>query len=48
MYDEVNEHFKEIVENGHTGVILAVGHACLRLITRQGNFVQVNSIKLSV
>lgn len=41
MFDEVSECFKEIIDAGHSGVILTLGKACERLSTKQGNFVQV-------
>lgn len=41
MFDEIDGRFNEILEAGHTGVILAVGEGCRKFCVKQGNFVQV-------
>ncbi|KAJ8957662.1 hypothetical protein NQ318_017554 [Aromia moschata] len=40
MFDELSDHFAEIIEAGHTGVILALAQTCKRLCAKQGSFVQ--------
>ncbi|KAF5290920.1 hypothetical protein FQR65_LT11502 [Abscondita terminalis] len=40
MFDELSDHFSEILDLGHSGVILALGQGCKRLTTKQGVFVQ--------
>lgn len=40
MFEEVCEHFKEIIGAGHTGVILSIAQSCKRLISKQGAFMQ--------
>lgn len=39
IFDEVSEHFPEILERGFTGILASTGNACLRLQTKQGAFV---------
>ncbi|CAG9859050.1 unnamed protein product [Phyllotreta striolata] len=39
-FDELAEHFKRIIEVGHSGIILALAEACKRHSTKQGSFVQ--------
>lgn len=41
MFEELDNHFEEIISVGHTGVILALGQTCKQLASQQGNFVQV-------
>lgn len=41
MFDELQENFRDILECGHSGVLLALAQTCKRLSTRQGIFVQV-------
>ncbi|KAK4886040.1 hypothetical protein RN001_002311 [Aquatica leii] len=40
MFDELSGSLNEIIDVGHTGVILALGQGCKRLSTKQGVFVQ--------
>ncbi|CAH1114583.1 unnamed protein product [Psylliodes chrysocephalus] len=40
IFDELVDHFKEIFEIGHSGIILALAEACKRHCTKQGSFVQ--------
>ncbi|CAH0550818.1 unnamed protein product [Brassicogethes aeneus] len=40
MFDELADSFLEIVEAGHSGVILSLGQSCKRLSAKQGNYVQ--------
>uniref|UniRef100_A0A6P7FTK4 Nucleolar protein 9 n=1 Tax=Diabrotica virgifera virgifera TaxID=50390 RepID=A0A6P7FTK4_DIAVI len=40
IFDELVDHFPEIIKVGHSGVILALAEACKRLCTKQGSFVQ--------
>ncbi|KAB0804765.1 hypothetical protein PPYR_01735 [Photinus pyralis] len=40
MFDELSESYSTILESGHSGVVLAVGQGCKRLLTKQGSFVQ--------
>ncbi|XP_034950945.1 nucleolar protein 9 [Chelonus insularis] len=42
IFEEISEDFNEILEKQHTGVVLSLANACLRLQTKQGPF--VNSI----
>lgn len=44
MFDELADHFQEITDAGHLGVILSLGQTCKRLAARQGSFVQVGRI----
>ncbi|EFN81116.1 nucleolar protein 9 [Harpegnathos saltator] len=39
IFDEVSEHFPEILKRGFTGILASAGNACLRLQTKQGAFV---------
>lgn len=48
MFDELDDHFKEIIDMGHTGVILAIAETCKRLSAKQGPFVQVQNDKLFI
>lgn len=41
MFDELQDSFKEILEAGHSGVLLALCQTCKRLLAKQGSFVQV-------
>lgn len=45
MFDELADHFQEIIGAGHSGVVLSLGQACKKLSAKQGNFVQVLYIK---
>lgn len=40
MFDELSGSLNEIIDVGHTGVILALGQGCKRLSSKQGVFVQ--------
>lgn len=44
MFDELLENFREILEAGHSGVLLALCQTCKRLLAKQGSFVQVNCL----
>ncbi|XP_044746447.1 nucleolar protein 9 [Coccinella septempunctata] len=46
MFDELADHFSEIIKEGHTGVIWAIADGCKRLTAKQGPF--VNSILKSL
>lgn len=39
IFDEVSEHFPEILKRGFTGILASAGNACLRLQIKQGAFV---------
>lgn len=39
IFDEVSEHFAEILKRGFTGILASAGNACLRLQAKQGAFV---------
>lgn len=41
MFDELQNDFKEILECGHTGVLLALAQTCKRLTAKQSSFVKV-------
>lgn len=41
MFDELQNKFKEILESGHSGVLLAIAQTCKRLSAKQGSFMQV-------
>ena len=45
IFEELDSSFKQILDSGHSGVILAVGEACKRLIAKQGPFIQVSISK---
>ncbi|XP_018569686.1 nucleolar protein 9 [Anoplophora glabripennis] len=40
MFDELANDFQQIIETGHSGVILALAQTCKRLTAKQGSFVQ--------
>ncbi|KAG5894945.1 hypothetical protein JTB14_023294 [Gonioctena quinquepunctata] len=40
IFDELVDHFDEILEAGHSGVLLSIAQTCKRLCAKQGNFVQ--------
>ncbi|CAH2002720.1 unnamed protein product [Acanthoscelides obtectus] len=40
IFGELADHFKDIIEAGHTGIILALAKSCKRLSTLQGSFAQ--------
>lgn len=42
MFDELQDSFKEILEAGHSGVLLALCQTSKRLLAKQGTFVQVD------
>ncbi|KRT82158.1 hypothetical protein AMK59_3741, partial [Oryctes borbonicus] len=44
LFDELSNHFEEIISAGNTGVILALAQTCKRLAAKQANFVQVKRI----
>lgn len=39
LFEEIHTHFTELLDTGHTGVLVSVANACLRLQTKQGAFV---------
>ncbi|XP_050574429.1 nucleolar protein 9 isoform X2 [Bombus affinis] len=39
LFEEIHTHFGELLDKGHTGVLVSVANACLRLQTKQGAFV---------
>lgn len=39
LFEEIHTHFTEFLDKGHTGVLVSVVNACLRLQTKQGAFV---------
>lgn len=41
MFDELKDSFGEILESGHSGVLLALAQTCKRLTARQNKFIQV-------
>lgn len=41
MFDELQDSFGEILESGHSGVLLAIAQTCKRLSARQSSFIQV-------
>lgn len=45
MFDELQDSFLDILNCGHTGVLLALAQTCKRLVAKQGAFVQVNYSK---
>lgn len=42
MFDELGDHFDEVIEKGHPAVVLALAEACKRLSSKQGPFIQVS------
>ncbi|VEN34580.1 unnamed protein product [Callosobruchus maculatus] len=40
VFRELADHFKDIIEAGHTGIILALAKSCKSLSTLQGSFAQ--------
>ncbi|XP_066249422.1 nucleolar protein 9 [Euwallacea similis] len=40
LFDELSDHFGEIIEKGHPAVILTIGQTCKRLSSKQGLFIQ--------
>nr|XP_023015170.1 nucleolar protein 9 isoform X1 [Leptinotarsa decemlineata]XP_023015171.1 nucleolar protein 9 isoform X2 [Leptinotarsa decemlineata] len=40
IFDELVGHFGEIIEAGHSGVLLALAQSCKRMCTKQGSFVK--------
>lgn len=41
MFDELKNSFGEILESGHSGVLLALAQTCKRLKARQNKFIKV-------
>lgn len=39
IFDEISEHFPQILKGGFTGILTSAGNACLRLQIKQGAFV---------
>lgn len=39
LFEEIHSYFADILDKGHTGVLVSVANACLRLQTKQGAFV---------
>ncbi|KAK9305037.1 hypothetical protein QLX08_003737 [Tetragonisca angustula] len=39
LFEEIHSYFFDILDKGHTGVLVSVANACLRLQTKQGAFV---------
>lgn len=44
MFNELADHYEDILKEGHSGVILALGQGCKKFLTKQGTFTQ-NLIK---
>ncbi|XP_022913742.2 nucleolar protein 9 [Onthophagus taurus] len=40
IFDELNDHFEEIINNGHSGVLFALSEGCKNLSSKQGGFIQ--------
>lgn len=39
LFEKIHSYFSDILDKGHTGVLVSVANACLRLQTKQGAFV---------
>ncbi|XP_013109042.2 nucleolar protein 9 [Stomoxys calcitrans] len=48
VFQELHEHTEELLKIGHTGVIAALSSACLRLQTKQGQFISALQSALHV
>ncbi|XP_076268838.1 nucleolar protein 9 [Rhynchophorus ferrugineus] len=40
LFDELCDHLGEIIQKGHSSVVLALAQSCQRLSTKQGTFIQ--------